>query len=98
MVLLHDLIVFVICAESEQKKKKDDEEKKNTGGASSGVSEFPNRRRNMILAAIFAVTTMLGYAVIHGLVQVSISDDDSAKSASSRKPVGDTDVPVSSEK
>ena len=39
-------------------------------------AEFPNKRRNMILAGVFAVVTMVAYAFISGLVQIEITDDD----------------------
>ncbi|XP_069673119.1 metaxin-1 isoform X2 [Periplaneta americana] len=38
-------------------------------------SDFPNRRRNQILAGLFATVAMTGYALSTGLVQVSARDD-----------------------
>jgi len=37
--------------------------------------EFPNRRRNQIMCALFAIFAMIGYAFSSGLVQVEIVDD-----------------------
>ncbi|XP_020285902.1 metaxin-1 isoform X2 [Pseudomyrmex gracilis] len=39
-------------------------------------SEFPNKRRNQILAAIFATLAMTGYALSTGIVEVSVNDDE----------------------
>ena len=42
-------------------------------------ADFPNRRRNMVLAAVFALTCMVGYAVSIGMIQVQVFDGDSPK-------------------
>lgn len=60
-----------------EEKKKQEEEKRKTRGSRTDLSEFPNRRRNMILAGVFALISMVGYAVATGLIQVQITDKDS---------------------
>jgi metaxin len=42
----------------------------------TGALEFPNKRRDMILAAIFALTAMIGYAFCSGLVVIENDDGD----------------------
>lgn len=42
----------------------------------SRESDFPNKRRNQILAGVFATVAMTGYALSTGLVGVSLKDDD----------------------
>ncbi|KAI8793120.1 metaxin-1 [Biomphalaria glabrata] len=61
--------------EYEDKKKKEEQQKKNQG-VRADVTEFPNRRRNMILAAVFAITSMIGYALATGLINVQIKDSE----------------------
>ncbi|KAL6259576.1 metaxin-1 [Pogonomyrmex barbatus] len=39
-------------------------------------SEFPNKRRNQILAALVATVVMAGYALSTGIVEVSVKDDE----------------------
>ncbi|KAL0131165.1 hypothetical protein PUN28_002613 [Cardiocondyla obscurior] len=39
-------------------------------------SEFPNKRRNQIFAAIVAIVAMAGYALSTGIVEVPIKDDE----------------------
>ncbi|XP_059172484.1 metaxin-1-like [Physella acuta] len=70
-----------------EEKKKQEEEKRKARGSRSDLSEFPNRRRNMILAGIFALISMFGYAVATGLIQVQITDKDSG-------PVGRKEMPI----
>ncbi|XP_001601774.2 metaxin-1 isoform X1 [Nasonia vitripennis] len=62
--------------EYEKSKTKEQEEKKKA----NSDSEFPNKRRNQILAGIFAAVAMLGYALSTGIVQVQDSDYDLADS------------------
>ena len=65
----------------EEKKKKEEQKSKNI---STDNSEFPNRRRNMILAGFFALSAMAAYAWFSGLIQIQISDIDPAPSPNSR--------------
>lgn len=51
-----------------------DEQKTKSEGGKCDIQEYHHKRRNMILAAIFAGTVMLGYAVANGLLQVTLSD------------------------
>lgn len=65
----------------EEKRKSETMEKEKN---QIDALEFPNKKRNMILAAIFALTSMIGYAFVSGLVQIMITDDtDGAYSARS---------------
>jgi hypothetical protein len=63
-----------MCVWAELDRKRRREEEAREAGVVSEDNEFPNRRRNMILAAIFAGAAMLGYAYFTGLVQLSILD------------------------
>jgi len=51
--------------------------KKKSGA--SDHADFPNRRRNMILAGVFALSCMVGYAVSIGMIQVQVFDGDKPK-------------------
>ncbi|XP_049790732.1 metaxin-1 isoform X1 [Schistocerca nitens] len=48
----------------------------NNERAASKESDFPNKRRNQILAGLFATVAMTGYALSTGLVGVKLKDDD----------------------
>ena len=37
--------------------------------------EFPNKRRNMLLAAMFAVTAMLAFTLTHGIVKIQSTEE-----------------------
>ncbi|XP_011866341.1 PREDICTED: metaxin-1 isoform X2 [Vollenhovia emeryi] len=39
-------------------------------------SEFPNKRRNQVLAALIAIVAMAGYALSTGIVEVPVKDDE----------------------
>lgn len=54
---------FFIFLEYEKKKQEEMEK-------SSYDEEFPHRRRNQILAALFATTAMAGYALSSGMFEV----------------------------
>ncbi|XP_052101289.1 metaxin-1-like [Mytilus californianus] len=56
--------------EEKRKRELEEREKKQVDSL-----EFPNKRRNMILAALFALSSMIGYAFISGLVGVVIVDE-----------------------
>ncbi|KAJ8672592.1 hypothetical protein QAD02_003851 [Eretmocerus hayati] len=56
----------------EDSKKITDQEKK----VSSDDRDFPNKRRNQILAGVFALTAMMGYAFSQGIVQVRNRNDE----------------------
>ena len=57
-------------ADSDSKRKKEHDEQKMSQNA-----DFPNRQRNMILAAMFAITTMVSYAFLSGLIQIEFSEE-----------------------
>ena len=50
----------------EERKKEEEERKKKTE-----ASQYPNRRRNMLVSGMVALTAMVGYAFMSGLVQVN---------------------------
>ena len=62
---------------SDMERKKKEEEKKHK--ESENTKEFPNKKRNMILAGIFAATSMLTYAFLSGLIRIEVMDDDPIK-------------------
>lgn len=41
------------------------------------TSEFPNRTRNIILTAIFGISTLLLYTISTGMLQINLGDSDS---------------------
>lgn len=43
----------------------------NAKSAKDSETDFPNKRRNQILAGIFATAAMTGYALSTGLVEVT---------------------------
>lgn len=49
----------------EQRRRQEEKQKKR-----ADELEFPHRRRNKILATLFAMTAMIGYALFTGIVQV----------------------------
>ncbi|XP_014664919.1 PREDICTED: metaxin-1-like [Priapulus caudatus] len=55
----------------EERKLKEEQQKRDVEAL-----EFPHRRRNKVLAALFALTAMIGYALVTGIVQVEIVDED----------------------
>ena len=59
----------------ERKKKEEEKIQKE----SENSKEFPNKKRNMILAGIFAATSMLTYAFVSGLISVEVIEDDPIK-------------------
>jgi metaxin len=44
----------------------------------TGESEFPNKKRNIFLASILALTTMVAYAFLSGIIVLEIVDQDSS--------------------
>ena len=52
--------------EYEKSKSKEQEHKAKM----SAVDDYPNKRRNQVLAGVFAAVAMLGYALSTGIVQV----------------------------
>ncbi|CAE1248533.1 MTX [Acanthosepion pharaonis] len=55
-----------------------EKKKENTKKQMSGLAEDnPNKTKNMILAGIFAITAMVGYAFAIGLIQIELSDKES---------------------
>ena len=66
-----------IKTEMEEKQKKEQHKAKVSP---TDHSEFPNRRRNMFLAGLFALSAMAAYAWTSGLIQIQISDIDPAPS------------------
>ncbi|GFN75389.1 metaxin-1 [Plakobranchus ocellatus] len=79
--MVNDVLVTFFPAdlrEMEEKQKKEEQQRART--SSSENSEFPNRRRNMVLAGFFALSAMAVYAWTSGLIQIQISDLDPAPS------------------
>ena len=62
---------------SDMEKKRKQEEKKQTETENS--KEFPNKKRNMVLAGVFALTSMITYAFLSGLISIEVIDDDPLK-------------------
>ena len=60
--------------------KKADEESQRQADA----AEFPNKKRNIILAGIVAMTAMVGYAFLNGLIQIEITDVDETEGRADR--------------
>ncbi|XP_064608299.1 metaxin-1-like [Liolophura sinensis] len=65
---------FPLDPEELEKKRQEEAEAKKQQMESL---DFPHRRRNMILAGLFALSAMIGYALLSGLVQIEITDEDS---------------------
>lgn len=61
-----------------EKLKAEDNVKKNR---KDSQTEFPNKRRNQILAGLFATTAMLGYALLTGQLEVPIRDNTTISEA-----------------
>ena len=59
-----------------EKKRKQEEKKQKE---SENSKEFPNKKRNMILAGIFAASSMVTYAFISGLISIEVIDQDPLK-------------------
>ena len=55
-------------AEIEESRQR--EESARSANSSMDDTDFPNKRRNMILGAIFALTAMTGYAFASGLLRM----------------------------
>jgi len=75
-----------IFAEKEALKKAEDEARQRL----SEVSEYPHRRRNLILGSIVGVCAMVGYALLAGLVKIDFdraekNDSDSKTEKDSRR-------------
>ncbi|XP_025076711.1 metaxin-1-like [Pomacea canaliculata] len=83
--------------ETEARHQKEDEGRRTD--ISTDDAEFPHKRRNMILAAIFAITAMLGYAFMSGLIQLHVVEyqqtqtawsESSTKRSNKDQPSGDS--------
>ncbi|GFR98322.1 metaxin-1 [Elysia marginata] len=87
--VVNDVLVTFFPADLREMEEKQKKEQQKAKTNSSDNSEFPNRRRNMILAGLFALSAMAAYAWSSGLIQIQITDLDSAsshnKSANSRR-------------
>ncbi|XP_046357275.1 metaxin-1-like isoform X1 [Haliotis cracherodii] len=70
--------------EQEAKRKKEAEEKRRN--TNSDAAEFPNKRRNMVLAAVFALTTMVGYAFMSGLIRLDFAEEKTDPQQNQTKP------------
>ncbi|XP_041362963.1 metaxin-1-like [Gigantopelta aegis] len=70
---------FPPTSESDSKRKQEDDKKMAQN------ADFPNRQRNMILAAMFALTTMVGYAFLSGLIQIDFCEEKAISSPSECK-------------
>ncbi|XP_076443339.1 metaxin-1-like [Babylonia areolata] len=82
--LLNKILQRFFPPNREDLEQKRNQEEAGNAGTSAEDTEFPNKRRNMILAAIFAATAMLGYASMNGLIHISMLDDK--PSGNSSKP------------
>jgi hypothetical protein len=60
-------------SEADQKRKEEEEK------IHDEAVEYPNKKRNMLVSGMVAMSAMLGYAFMSGLVQVEIADTDDAK-------------------
>ena len=64
-----------IFIEMERKRKVEEKKQKET----DSNQEFPNRKRNMVLAGVFACTSMITYAFLSGLISIEVIDQDPLK-------------------
>lgn len=60
-----------MCQEYEKKKVE-----ANAQRMREMENEFPNEKRNLFLAGLFAALAMIGYAVSNGIIEVSTKDED----------------------
>ncbi|KAL5004858.1 hypothetical protein ScPMuIL_018314 [Solemya velum] len=74
---------FPPSAEDIDTHKKEKQEEKKMSDASL---DFPHKKRNMFLSAIFAAIAMVGYAFMSGLVQIEVVDEEKESSPSPAKP------------
>ena len=75
---MHYLCVF---SDADAQQKIDEEERKRQAES----ADFPNKRRNMMVGGMVALTAMVGYAFLSGLVQVEITDIDDKNANSSNQ-------------
>ncbi|KAL4227904.1 metaxin 1 [Mactra antiquata] len=54
--------------EQKAKEKKKVEETEDT--------EYPNKKRNMILAGVFALTAMITFAFVHGIISIEVIEEE----------------------
>ena len=54
--------------EEERKAQQEQNEKKTE------VGQHPNKKRNMLVSGMVALTAMVGYAFMSGMVQVTVED------------------------
>lgn len=66
------MFILINFTDIEAKEK---EEKKRRAAESDSL-EFPNKKRNMVLAGAFAITVMVVYAFANGLISLEVVDDD----------------------
>ncbi|KAK2168212.1 hypothetical protein LSH36_19g05007 [Paralvinella palmiformis] len=64
---------FPLTPEEETELRKSEEERRHQ---QTDISEFPNKRRNMMIAGAVALTAMMGYAFLSGLIEIKIVDED----------------------
>ena len=62
-------VLHSVVAEEDALKKKN--EQRST--PSNVISDFPHKKRNMLIAGVVAVTAMVGYALMSGLIEVGCS-------------------------
>lgn len=63
---------FPLTPEEEADLRKKEEERRHQ---QTDVSEFPNKRRNMMVAGAVALTAMMGYAFLSGLIEIEVIDE-----------------------
>ena len=76
VILAISILFFYIFLPTEEEARKKREEKAKKSGVTADDIEFPNRKRNMVIAGIFAIGAMLGYAFTSGMLQLSVLDSD----------------------
>jgi len=69
------------AAEKESLKKREEEARQKM----MEVSEYPHKRRNLVIAGVVVVAAMVGYAFLSGLVQIDFVDVKNKEEASDER-------------
>ena len=86
-------ICVPFLAEAEESRRRD--EAQRAASTSLDDTEFPNKRRNMILGAIFAATAMAGYAFASGLIRLHMLDYQPFRSTQDQENANNSAEPTS---
>ena len=86
-------ICVLFLAEAEESRRRD--EAQRAASTSLDDTEFPNKRRNMILGAIFAATAMAGYAFASGLIRLHMLDYQPFRSTQDQENANNSAEPAS---